>query len=62
MSAAMGFFLLGAQERVRSSRGKRDIVFEPLKFYCNYLDTPKRYPGIPWATRRYINCISTSSP
>ena len=31
MSAAMGF-VLGTQERVRSSRGKRAIG--PLKFYC----------------------------
>ena len=29
-----GSFSLGTQERVRRSRGKRTVVFEPLKFYC----------------------------
>ena len=32
-SSAIGFSQ-GTQERVRNSRGKRAIRFEPLKFYC----------------------------
>ena len=32
-AGAMGYFQ-GTQERVRNSRGKRVIRFEPLKFYC----------------------------
>ena len=31
--AAMGFFQ-GSQERVRTSRGKRAISVDPLKFHC----------------------------
>ena len=36
-SAAMDFLFQGTQERVRNSRGKRASVFEPLKFYCNFI-------------------------
>ena len=32
ISATMGSFLLGTQERVRNSRGKQEL--ERLKFYC----------------------------
>ena len=39
MSAAMGFFLLGTQERVRNSRGKRAISVRAIEvlLYLNLL-------------------------
>ena len=37
MSAAMGLILLGPQERVRNSCGKRAISVRTRKFYCTNL-------------------------